>query len=267
MQVYPWQADIHIMIYDAHIHLEQYSRKELEGIFRSWQVDGVIAVSTNLDSCRRTLQLSRQFPGRVFPAFGWHPEQPLHQDIEPLFDFIMQHQEEMAAVGEVGLPYYTRQQHVRLNHSFELEPYICLLDRFIGLAKELDKPVVLHAVHEDAAIACDLLEKHGWHQAHFHWYKGDVQTTARMACQGYFISVTPDIFYKRDTQILVADYPLEQMMAETDGPWSFKGPFSGQITHPDMVADVIREIAKIKQIPVNEVRAQIAQNTRQFYQI
>lgn len=255
------------MMYDAHIHLEQYNRKEQEAMLRNWQVDGVIAVSTDLNSCRRTLQLSRQFPGRVFPAFGWHPEQQVPEGMETIFDFIKQHQKETVAVGEVGLPYYTRQQHARLSQSFALEPYIYLLDRFIGLAKELDKPVVLHAVHEDAAIACDLLKKYSWHQAHFHWYKGDVQTTTRMARQGYFISVTPDILYKRDTQTLVADYPLEQMMAETDGPWPFKGPFSGRMTHPDMVADVIHKIAEIKQVPVSEVRAQIAHNTRRFYHI
>jgi TatD DNase family protein len=38
---------------------------------------------------------------------------------------------------------------------------------------------------------------------------------------GYFISVTPDVVYDEEIQLLVQRYPLEQMMIETDGPWPF----------------------------------------------
>lgn len=255
------------MVYDAHIHLERYSRQERQKIFQNLQVEGMIAVSMDLNSCLRTLQLSRRYPGRVFPAFGFHPEQPMAESVDPLFEFICRHQKEMVAVGEIGLPYYLRQEQARAHKPFNMEPYLHLLDRFIGLAKALNKPLVLHAVHEDAALACDLLEKHRWHKAHFHWYKGDIQTTDRMIREGYFISVTPDIFYKEETQRLVAHYPLQQMMAETDGPWPFKGPFSGQMTHPAMVSEVIGKIAEIRGLPAGEVKACIGTNTRQFYNI
>ncbi len=257
------------MLYDAHIHLERYSQEALTQLFSDLRIDGMIAVSTHLASCRRTQALARQFPGVVYPAYGFHPEQPFPGpwQQEALFDFIQQHQQEMVAVGEVGLPYYTRQQYAEQGRILDRQPYIELLEQFILLAKTLRKPVVLHAVHEDAVIACDLLERHAWHKAHFHWYKGPAQTTQRMMQQGYFVSVTPDIFYKPATQQLVQQYPLECLMVETDGPWPFRGPFSGQMTHPNMVVSVVEKIASIKQLAITQVAAQLSSNTRRFYHL
>lgn len=254
-------------MFDAHIHLDQYSPEEQASLLRDLAVEGMIAVSTSLASCKRTQQLAKQSPDIIYPAYGFHPEQPLPEDVDSLFDFIEQYHQEMVAIGEVGLPYYTREQYAKYGKTLDTEPYIDLLDKFIRLAVKLEKPIVLHTVHEDAATACELLEAHGCNKAHFHWYKGDTQTTMRMIRNGYFISVTPDIYYKEKTQQLIRQYPLEQLMVETDGPWPFKGPFSGQMTHPNMVEQVIEKIAQIRSIAVDQVREQINMNTHLFYSI
>ena len=66
---------------------------------------------------------------------------------------------------------------------------------------------------------------------------------------------------------LVLQYPLEQIMIETDGPWRFEGPFSGQMTHPRMMRESIKKIAEIKQISIKEVEDTLYENTKKFYQI
>ena len=135
----------------------------------------------------------------------------------------------------------------------------------IALSVELDKPIVLHAVYEDAEIVCDLLEQYGVKNAHFHWFKGDERIVRRMMNNGYFISITPDVLYEEEIQQLVLQYPLEQIMIETDGPWPFEGPFSGQMTHPRMMRESIKKIAEIKQISINEVEDTLYENTKKFY--
>ena len=74
----------------------------------------------------------------------------------------------MIAVGEVGLPYYLHKEN-----PFPIEGYIQILETFITFAKSVQKPIILHAVYEDASLVCDLLEKHSMKKAHFHWFKGD----------------------------------------------------------------------------------------------
>lgn len=254
-------------IIDAHIHLDQYDTEEREQIIESLldqTVKSVISVSSHLESAKQTLALAQKNE-QIKPAFGYHPEQPLpkEDELEALFAFIKDHHQQMVAIGEVGLPYYLR----RKNPKISREPYEELLECFIKQAIDYNKPLVLHAIYEDAEVVCDLLEKHSYQRAHFHWFKGSERTVKRMIENGYFISVTPDVVYETEIQQLVKQYPLSQMMAETDGPWPFSGPFEGQVTHPHLIHHAIQAIAEIKQLDSSIVYQTLYENTKQFYQL
>jgi TatD DNase family protein len=251
-------------IIDAHIHLDHYKKEEIEPILHTdLTVAALIGVSFDLASCRRNLELSQQY-NKLKPAFGWHPEQELITDTDftELIDWMTVHEQEMIAVGEVGLPYYLRKKE-----SLPIEGYLECLETFIILAKKWQKPIVLHAVYDDTPLVCALLEKHSVESAHFHWFKGDPKTITRMIDNGYFISVTPDVLYEKEIQQLVQQYPLEGMMVETDGPWPFEGPFQDKLTHPSMIHHSIQMIANIKKRSVNDVYQQLYKNTMEFYQL
>lgn len=249
---------------DSHLHLDQYKDEEIKKIISTSPfIDALISVSMNLRSAKRNLQLANKYK-IVKTAFGFHPEQdlPSEQELEELISWMADHQKQMIAVGEVGLPYYLRQES-----GVDLQAYIELLEAFIKLAKKWDKPIVLHAVYDDAPIVCDLLEKHSVEKAHFHWFKGDNITIERLIRNGYFISVTPDIVYEEEIQQLAINYPLHQMMVETDAPWPFEGPFQGMTTHPEMMHESISTISKLKRLPKIEIYHQILHNTKDFYSV
>ncbi|RFU70782.1 TatD family deoxyribonuclease [Peribacillus saganii] len=247
---------------DSHIHLDLYNAQEIGLIMKGVEaIEALISVSFDLNSCKRNLELAGTYK-KVKPAFGYHPEQPLldEAEVQKLFRWIHHNHEKMIAVGEVGLPYYSRKKY-----NIPLEGYIELLENFVKLAKELDMPIVLHAVYEDAPVVCDLLEKHSISRAHFHWFKGDLVTTERIAQNGYFISVTPDIVYEKEIQTLAERFPIEQLMVETDGPWPFEGPFKGQMTHPYMIKESAKVIAQIKGVSIDQAEKQLNINTRLLY--
>ena len=252
---------------DAHIHLDHYKDDDInELVSDSFLIEALVTVSYDLESCKRNLQLSTKYE-KVKPAFGFHPEQtlPTEEELSKLLGWIDEHHDEMIAIGEVGLPYYLRmdQKIAKGKHG----QYIELLEVFIQLAKKWGKPIVLHAVYSDAPTVCDLLEKHSIEKAHFHWFKGDERTVERLTGNGYSISVTPDVVYKEKIQHLVKRYPLEQIMIETDGPWSFEGPFQGQMTHPNMMRESIKMIAKLKNLTNEQVAERLIQNTKSFYSL
>src|SRR5699024_3992093 len=167
---------------------------------------------------------------------------PTDKDVSDLLAFIDRHQEKMIAIGEVGLPHYLRRE----DPSIPLEPYLELIEQFIEKSGQLQKPIVLHAVYEDAPLVCNLLEAYSIEQAHFHWFKEEIKTIKRMITNGYYVSVTPYLLYKENIQQLVKIYPLDKLMVETDGPWTFAGPFSGKMTHPKMMHETVEMIARIK---------------------
>jgi len=175
------------------------------------------------------------------------------------------HKDEMTAVGEVGLPYYVRQESTR--NPFPLAGYLEVLEQFIAVAKKWDKPIILHAVYDDAPLVCDLLERYSLPHIHFHWFKGDAKTISRMRDNGYYISVTPDIVYKERSRDLIKDYPIDRILVETDGPWPFEGPFNGKKTHPSMIHHSIKMIATIKRLPLFSVYRQLFDNTKQLYRL
>lgn len=258
---------MHSPIIDAHIHFDLYEEGERTIILedmKKYGVKALVSVSNHLQSAKTNLQLSRENPV-IKPAFGFHPEQklPSENEIAELQHFMELHQQEMVAVGEVGLPYYLRQEKV----GVPIEPYLEILELFIRQAKALNKPIVLHAIYGDAPLACELLEKYSIEKAHFHWFKGDQRTLERLMRNGYQISITPDVLYETETRKIANEFPMSQMMAETDGPWPFAGPFKNVMTHPKMIHQTIKEIVSIKKIATAEVYELLYINTKRFYEI
>jgi TatD DNase family protein len=256
-------------VFDAHIHFDKYTERDQNQIIRMLakkKVEGMITVSMNLLSSKANLRLADQHPN-IYPAFGYHPEQPLPTDNEvaELLNWIVEHQDKMVAVGEVGLPYYLRKKEKE--SSFPDEGYVEVLEQFILLAKKLDKPIILHAIYDDATVVCDLLEKHTVRKAHFHWFKGDQKTMGRMVENKYFISLTPDILYEEETRGVAEFYPLHLIMAETDGPWPFEGIFQDKLTQPAMVHQVVQQIAAIKKVRGEDVYNSLYNQVKSFYQI
>ena len=245
-------------MYDSHIHLAQYRDVEMMDILS--QVEGVIAVATDLTSSKRLLDLKRSYDISI--AAGFHPEQTLLSEaqLNELVDWIRDNRSALSAIGEIGLPQYLRREGKVENEQV----YIHLLETLIHLAGELELPIVLHAVYADAAIALQLLDQYNVH-GHFHWFKATDDLINEVIKAGHFISVTPDILWNSKTRRVAELVPLEQLMIETDGPWPHTG-FDKCDIHSQLSA-IIDEVAVIKQMTRNKVMEQIRYNTRSFYQL
>lgn len=268
------QEKIDLAYIDAHLHVDLYAAEERDELLKrafSEGIAAVVAVSMHLQSSIVNRGLALSYPGRVHPAYGFHPEQqiPTEAELDQLFAWIRQCHEagEQFAIGEVGLPYYTRTEAEAAGEAFDEKLYLELLDRFAALAAELDRPIVLHAVYEDGDKACDILAKHGVRRAHFHWFKGSEQLVKRMITSGYLVSVTPDVVYEEEIMTIVEQYPIELLMVETDGPWPFEGPYAGRQTKPSMAADAAKHIAQIKHYSEVQAAEILLANTKRFYGI
>ncbi|MCA1010293.1 TatD family hydrolase [Halobacillus halophilus] len=254
-------------IVDAHIHFDLYQEEDRRKILKSLEanrIESMVTVSSHLTSGIKNLMIA-QDDKRIKPALGYHPEQPLpsKEEIEGITSLARRYSSSISAIGEVGLPYYSRKE----DPSIDVEAYVNLLEHFIKLAAELNKPIVLHAIYQDAEIVCDLLKKHNIRNAHFHWFKGSAATTQTLIENDHYISVTPECVYKPKIQKLIDVYPLNRIMVETDGPWPFKGPFKDKMTHPAMMHDSIAKISEIKGLPLQMVYHIIQQNTVKFFRI
>jgi TatD DNase family protein len=253
-------------VIDAHIHLDQYPPHQIEEQISKWQVngiEGVVAVSTNLKSSYDILSLKASFPHFIYPCLGWHPEQPLPTDKElnELIQLIRLEKDQINGIGEIGIPHYSLEQ---LGNP-PLEPYIELFELFTKEAAALSLPVNIHAVHDKALLALEILKKEKLAKVHFHWLKAESTVLQELIKQGYLISITPEICYRKRDEQLALNTPLEQLLLETDGPWPFSGPFSGKLTSPLFLFSSMRKLSTLKERPISQIRSQLRKNFERLY--
>ena len=251
------------MLFDSHLHLDQLSDENIQKTLGDSKITGMLAVSTNLKSAKKLLNLKQIYPGKLYIAVGFHPEQPLLnlEEQEELFQWIDEHHSSISAIGEVGLPHYSKRENLNLDYAL----YIELLERFILIAKKWDLPLNLHIVHNDVDIALELLQKHNIQRAHFHWFKTDEKSFQKFLSTPYFASLTPDILWNPKTQYVAQHLLLNRLMIETDSPWPHEGFESAVIS--EQLSAVVKKVAELKSLPLDYVQGQMLLNTQQFYRL
>ncbi|RSL34026.1 TatD family deoxyribonuclease [Salibacterium salarium] len=249
---------------DAHIHLEKYDN--LAERIEKWQAAGiekVVAVSNDLASSYRTLELKTQYPDFILAGCGFHPEMPLptHADFQEWLRLVKSERERIACIGEIGLPHYEIE-----NLPASLQTYQEFLVDCVKTAEEHHLPVALHAVHDKAKIVYEILKKETPSlSAHFHWLKAPADVTRNITASGYFVSVTPEVCYRERDQQLAAMIPENQLLLETDGPWPFQGPFTGHETTPLFIETIINYLAQKNNTSPHFLRQKTKDNAWNMY--
>ncbi len=253
---------------DSHVHLDADQYPDPSGAIKRALDAGVSAMvvpGIGPASNRRVIELARLYPGVIFPALGFHPEQIEHSDHDVLavLDTIARERGSICAVGEVGLPWYgAGTGDARARDAAKLT-----LARFAKLAAAIDLPLILHAPHRCATDALAIIGQAGVTRAVFHWHKADEQTTRAIIDAGYFISLTPEVAYRERDRDLAWMLPANRMLVETDGPWPYGGQFAGRLTEPAMIKDVVAAIAHLRCTTFEEIAASTTANARALFRI
>jgi TatD DNase family protein len=247
---------------DAHIHLCDYPKDQWDSLIADWQgqgISGVVAVSKDLKSTLLTLELKQRYGHFIYAAVGYHPEQapPSERELLELEKLLKQERSLISAVGEVGLPHYTPAYTLAAPMSAHKEA----LEHMCHWAKAYRLPVLLHAVHDKADFILQLLQGMKLEKAHFHWLKATPEVLNRIIKSRFYISVTPEVCYRRRDQALLKEIPLEQLLLETDGPWQFAGPFQDRMTSPLFLKEMVPVVARMKEVSIEQLVTQSTQNT------
>lgn len=258
------------MIIDSHCHLHDAVLADLRGTLTraiTHDVWGLIAVGSDPATNARTLEAAAQLGKAIWPCLGCHPEWTglTDAEVDEVERQVTEHHARIVAIGEVGLPWYCLAE--ASDPASVLARGRERLGRFLALAVRYDLPVALHAPHDSAGEALALLRTLGIERAVFHWHKAPAAVTRQIVEAGYHVSVTPEVVYRQRDREMVEWIPLESLLVETDTPWPYKGEFAGLPTEPWMAARVAEEVAKLKQLPVDEVMFRLSANACQLFDL
>jgi TatD DNase family protein len=258
------------MIIDSHCHLHDPAFEDTRGVVTratEHNVWGVVAVGTDPDTNRRTLEAATANGKAVWPALGFHPERAdlTDEQITVVETQVEVHHARIVAIGEIGLPWYSLEGAT--DAAWRMAQGRQRFYRLLDLATRFDLPVIVHAPHGAAQGALAALKAKGVERAVFHWHKAPADVTRAIVDAGYLISVTPEVVYRDRDRELVEAVPIESLLVESDGPWPYRGEFEGMPSGPWLVARVAEEVAKIKHLTVEETMYRLSVNTCQLFEL
>ena len=246
-------------IVDGHAHMCDSvfdpDRAEVLERARKGGVGAIIAVGEDLSDARKNLKLAAIHP-MLKPAAGLYPTHLDPDQTAEMAQFIRRNRRQLVAIGEVGLDYWM----VKTEPEKALQRDI--FSMFIELSLEMKLPLNIHSRSAGRHAVAMLLEKNA-RQVQMHAFDGKAGAALPAVEAGYFFSIPPSIVRSRQKQKLVKRLPLSALLVESDSP--VLGPVPNERNEPGNVPVVIQEIARIKEVPVEEVAAAVTENTERLY--
>ncbi len=259
-------SDSLMLFVDSHAHLdvEQFEndRDTLIQSFPENNIETVITVADSLTSSKDALLLANKYP-YLYATAGVHPHNAASysEDQEPVLKTLLS-ENKVVAVGEIGLDYHYEFSKKEVQKD--------IFAKMLTLAKETDKPVVIHNRKSDddlVAILKDFLPLKG--RGVIHCFDSNIDLAKKVLDMGFYISFSGIVTFKKSLELQdVAKFvPLENMLIETDSPYLAPHPKRGTRNTPLNVRYVAEKIAELKNIPLEQVAKQTKQNTYNLFKI
>lgn len=197
-----------------------------------------------------------------FFLLGIHPTDS-HEVDETVLDAIasiLANEPRIKAVGEIGLDYYWKECPPERQKLF--------FRKQLALAKELNKPVVIHSRDaEEETIA--LLQEEGFSGRPLLWhcFGGAIPMAKKILDSGWHISIPGPVTYPANQALResVAMIPLDRIMVETDCPYLAPHPMRGKRNEPAFLGYTIAVMAEAKGMAPEELWTICGDNARRFF--
>ncbi len=256
------------MIFESHAHYDDErfdrDRDTLLTKLLGGSICNIINVGASLEGTRASIALAEQYP-QIYAAAGVHPsdtDQLNEQELAWLGEQTVH--PKVAAVGEIGLDYY-----------WDKEPDVQKRQRYwfaqqLKLAREAGLPVIIHS-REAAEDTMQVMKSVHAEEIPgvIHCYSYSAELAKEYVKMGYYIGVGGVVTFKnaRKLKETVVQTPLTRILLETDAPYLAPEPYRGKRNQSGYLTFVAEEIARLKQVSVEEVEETTCRNARELFRI
>ena len=239
---------------DTHAHLDMLTEFDISGVGK------VIIPSVEINTMEKVVQLSEK--DNVFSMVGIYPSEAKTYSHEVENKMIeLAKNPKVVAIGEIGLDYYWDKSFVDLQKEVFIKQ--------IKLANNLNLPIVVHdrEAHKDCF---DIVKEYNnGSKVVFHCFSGSVEFMRECVKQGWYIALGGVVTFKNAVKMkeVAKEVPLDKLVLETDSPYLTPVPFRGKENKPAYVRYVAEEIAKIREISVEEIIDITTRNAEEIFGI
>jgi TatD DNase family protein len=253
------------MYIDTHCHLdfENYDDDRESVVQRSIKnkIEAIISIGTDVETSVKSIELAEKF-ATVFAAVGIHPNETSSankKSIQKIYD--LSANPKVVAIGEIGLDYYRDYAPAEIQKE--------LFRTQLKIAREKELPVIIHNRQAHSDVYDILVEEKSTDlKGVMHSFDGDMHFLDSVLSYNFYVSFTGVItFNNANYDELIKRVPLENLLLETDSPFLTPVPFRGKRNEPSYVTYVAEKIAKVKDIPVEELAKITTKNARNLFKL
>lgn len=237
---------------DTHAHLTALDDGD-EAVERAAEagVTRILTVGTDVDDCRRALELADRHEG-VFAILGIHPHEARTATTDDLAALreLLEHPKAVA-VGETGLDWF--------RDYAPADDQRRLFDAQLSLAAETHQPVVIHSRAADEDTLAALAGFDGTVVLHCFSSPHMLPTALE---GGWYVSFAGNATFPKavDLRLAATQVPAERILAETDSPYLAPQPVRGKRNEPANVVHTLAALAQARGQEPDELEAQIEAN-------
>jgi TatD DNase family protein len=248
------------MLVDSHCHLDFDEFRDripetLEEMARA-DVTHALCISVTLGDFPRVRVLAEEHPN-LFATVGVHPDYPDAGKIGVQQLVALADHPKVVAIGETGLDYY------RLTGDLEWQR-----ERFrthIRAARACRKPLVVHT-RSAAEDTLRILREESASEVGgvMHCFTEGLEVAEAAVDMNFLISFSGILTFRNAGNLreVARALPLDRILVETDSPYLAPVPYRGKVNRPAYVRHVAEEVARIRELPFEEVAAA---TTRSFF--
>jgi TatD DNase family protein len=247
-------------VIDSHTHLGSCEPPDAELVAEAESVGvrRMLTVGTDGASCREALIAAETFP-QVYAAIGRHPNSATGFDDADLAELrALAAHERCRAIGETGLDFFRdRTSSGDQQRAFEAQ---------IALAREVDKPLVIHTrAAEDPTIAT-LREHAQGVRVILHCFSMPDRLDECLA-EGWFISFAGNVTYPKNDDLAgaAARVPEDRLLVETDAPYLTPQVVRRERNRPAFVTHTARFVAERRGVRYEELEAAVERNAAMLF--
>lgn len=249
-------------LFDSHLHLGDTAfAGDLDAVLdraRAAGVVGMVTVGTGVDSSHAAVALAARHRD-VFAAVAVHPHDARDATAAAIAELrtLAAH---VVAVGETGLDYAK-------DYSPRAAQRAAFV-RQIHLSRELGKPLIIHC-REAYPEVLAILQQEGARDVVMHAFSGSPEVARECVRRDYLISVAGPVTFRNARAItqVAREVPLDALLVETDAPVLTPEPFRGRRNEPAHLSYVVRRIAELRGVPVEDIARATAVNAQRVYRV
>jgi TatD DNase family protein len=244
---------------DSHCHLTMSNAEANLAAARGVGVRGFVVPGTKLEDAPQAVAIARQHED-VWAAVGFHPHDAKDCDDAAFAEIArLAREPRVVAIGECGLDYHYDYSPRDVQRA--------VFERHIALAREVDKPIIVHN-RESTDDMVEILSRSGG-RGILHSYTESLEVARRLVELGYYISFSGIVTFKSAESLRDAarGLPLDRVLIETDTPYLAPVPYRGRDNEPAYVVAIAELLAKLWGVTLERVAEQTTANFERVFSV